>query len=105
MEAPPNFGRDYVVSFHQVYPALAKQYGVAARCRSCSKAWPASKRLNQSDGIHPTAEGARIVADHVWSVLEPMLRAEAMRSPRRGASRMIELRKRCQRRSRAAPSR
>src|SRR3954471_21466337 len=24
MEAPPNYGRDYIVAFHQVYPALAK---------------------------------------------------------------------------------
>jgi acyl-CoA thioesterase-1 len=31
--------------------------------------------LNQGDGIHPTAEGARVVADHVWPVLEPMARA------------------------------
>src|SRR5262249_49703654 len=28
MEAPPNFGRDYIVSFHKVYPALAQQYHV-----------------------------------------------------------------------------
>jgi acyl-CoA thioesterase-1 len=31
--------------------------------------------LNQADGIHPTAAGARIVADHVWTILEPVLRA------------------------------
>ena len=30
--------------------------------------------LNQADGIHPTAEGQRIVADNVWQVLEPVLR-------------------------------
>jgi len=29
--------------------------------------------LNQRDGIHPTAEGARIVADNIWPVLRPML--------------------------------
>ena len=29
MEAPPNFGRDYIVSFHKVYPALAQEYDVA----------------------------------------------------------------------------
>jgi acyl-CoA thioesterase-1 len=26
-------------------------------------------KLNQEDGIHPTAEGHRILADNVWSVL------------------------------------
>ena len=30
-------------------------------------------RLNQRDGIHPTAEGARKVADNVWTVLFPLL--------------------------------
>jgi acyl-CoA thioesterase-1 len=33
--------------------------------------------LNQEDGIHPNAEGARQVADGVWKVLEPQLRAAA----------------------------
>ena len=28
--------------------------------------------LNQQDGIHPTATGARIVADNVWAVLKPL---------------------------------
>ena len=73
MEAPPNFGRDYVVSFHQVYPALAKEYGVPL-LPFLLEGVAGIDRLNQNDGIHPTAEGARIVADHVWPVLEPMLR-------------------------------
>jgi len=29
--------------------------------------------LNQPDGIHPNAEGARRVAEHVWRALHPML--------------------------------
>src|SRR3954463_8782089 len=28
MEAPRNFGRDYIVAFHQVYPALAAHYQI-----------------------------------------------------------------------------
>jgi acyl-CoA thioesterase-1 len=31
-----------------------------------------SDTLNQRDGIHPTAEGARILADNVWAVLKPL---------------------------------
>jgi acyl-CoA thioesterase-1 len=72
MEAPPNYGHDYIVSFHRVYPALAERYhtplvpflleGVAG-----------SDALNQPDGIHPTATGARIVADNVWAVLKPIV--------------------------------
>jgi acyl-CoA thioesterase-1 len=30
-------------------------------------------RLNQRDGIHPTVEGAQIVAKNVWTVLKPLL--------------------------------
>jgi acyl-CoA thioesterase I len=72
MEAPPNFGPDYIVAFHKVYPALARQYKVAF-VPFLLQDVAGSHTLNQSDGIHPTAEGARIVADHVWAVLEPVL--------------------------------
>jgi putative ABC transport system ATP-binding protein len=34
MEAPPNYGRDYIVSFHKVYPALAKKVWRDARAVS-----------------------------------------------------------------------
>jgi acyl-CoA thioesterase-1 len=32
--------------------------------------------LNQPDGIHPNAVGARIVARNVWLVLQPLLRRD-----------------------------
>ena len=72
MEAPPNFGQAYVVEFRQIFPELAKRYhtplvpflleGVAG-----------FSSMNQSDGIHPNAEGATLVADTVWAVLRPVL--------------------------------
>jgi len=71
MEAPPNFGRDYVVSFHKVYPALAQQYHVSL-VPFLLQGVAGIDSLNQPDGIHPTAAGARIVADNVWSVLRPI---------------------------------
>jgi acyl-CoA thioesterase-1 len=37
--------------------------------------------LNQQDGIHPTAEGDRIIADTLWAVLEPIARHEASSGP------------------------
>ena len=37
------------------------------------------ERLNQGDGIHPTAEGQRLMADIVWRTLEPVLRERAAR--------------------------
>ncbi len=71
MEAPPNFGRDYIVSFHNVYPGLAKQYQVAF-VPFLLQGVAGSETLNQRDGIHPTAEGARILADNIWTVLKPI---------------------------------
>ena len=72
MEAPPNYGRDYIVAFHQVYPALARQYHVAL-VPFLLQGVAGIDALNQRDGIHPTAEGARIVADNVWAVLKPIV--------------------------------
>jgi acyl-CoA thioesterase-1 len=72
MEAPPNFGQSYGESFHQVYPDLAKQLHVPL-IPFLLKDVAGLDRLNQADGIHPTAEGARIVADTVWAELQPML--------------------------------
>lgn len=72
MEAPPNFGRDYIVAFHRVYPDLARRYRVAL-VPFLLQGVAGIDRLNQRDGIHPTAEGARMVADNVWAVLKPIV--------------------------------
>jgi acyl-CoA thioesterase-1 len=73
MEAPPNFGEAYTVSFHQVYPELARTYGVTLLPFLLQNV-AGIDTLNQRDGIHPTAEGARLVADNVWAVLRPLLK-------------------------------
>jgi len=78
MEAPPNYGRDYIISFHTVYPTLAAHYRVAF-VPFLLQGVAGHDALNQPDGIHPTAAGARIVADNVWAVLKPI--AEARRRP------------------------
>jgi acyl-CoA thioesterase I len=71
MEAPTNWGREYDVSFHKVYPTLAARYHLPL-VPFLLQGVAGSDALNQADGIHPTAEGARIVADNVWKVLKPM---------------------------------
>ena len=73
MEAPPNFGQSYIVSFHQIYPELSNTYGVPL-IPFLLQGVAGIDGLNQRDGIHPTAEGARAVADNVWTVLRPMLK-------------------------------
>jgi len=78
MEAPPNYGPDYIARFHKVYPELAAQYHVALVPFLLQKV-AGNASLNQRDGIHPTPEGARIVADNVWGVLKPIAEAQAHR--------------------------
>jgi len=79
MEAPPNYGREYIVSFHKVYPALAAEYHVPL-VPFLLQGVAGVAGLNQPDGIHPTAAGARIVADNVLAVIEPLLRSAAARA-------------------------
>jgi acyl-CoA thioesterase-1 len=74
MEAPPNFGPEYTVSFRQVFRDLAKQYKLAFVPFLLDKV-AGVPGLNQGDGIHPNVDGAQIVADTVWSALHPMIDA------------------------------
>jgi acyl-CoA thioesterase-1 len=73
MRAPPNLGARYVQAFEAVYPDLARDYdgGLIPFILEGVAGDPA---LNQADGIHPTAEGHRILADTVWQALAPALR-------------------------------
>jgi acyl-CoA thioesterase-1 len=79
MEAPPNWGDDYTRAFRAVYSSLAKTYKVAL-VPFLLQGVAGVESLNQPDGIHPTAQGDRIVADTVWSVLEPIAARLATRS-------------------------
>ena len=85
MEAPTNWGREYDVSFHKVYPALAQQYHVAF-VPFLLQGVAGSDALNQRDGIHPTEAGARIVADNVWAVLKPIAEQDQQKREGRGGS-------------------
>jgi acyl-CoA thioesterase I len=78
MEAPPNFGRSYIVEFHEVYRDLSKKYRVAF-LPFLLEGVAGIESLNQRDGIHPTAQGARLVANNVWAVLRPLLEERAGR--------------------------
>ena len=72
MEAPPNFGRAYIVEFHEIFPELARRYRTAL-VPFLLEGVAGLGLMNQSDGIHPNAEGATLVADNVWAVLRPAL--------------------------------
>jgi acyl-CoA thioesterase-1 len=72
MEAPPNFGATYVRDFRDAYADLARTEEVTFVPFLLDGVAGVS-RLNQSDGIHPTAEGQRLIADLIWRELEPLL--------------------------------
>lgn len=73
MEAPPNNGPQYTQEFRKVYSDLAEEYDVRfVPFLLLGVAGDAT--MNQSDGIHPNARGAEIVAGLVWAELEPLLR-------------------------------
>lgn len=73
MAAPPNLGTRYTRQFRDLFPQLARA-NHAALIPFLLEGVAGRPELNQADGIHPTAAGARIVADNVWQVLAPVLR-------------------------------
>lgn len=73
MEAPPNNGPAYTREFREVYADLAKRYDVAF-VPFMLLGVAGNPALNQGDGMHPNARGAEVIADLIWSELEPLLR-------------------------------
>jgi acyl-CoA thioesterase-1 len=72
MQMPPNLGTEYREAFQKVFPEVARRHH-AALIPFLLEGVGGKPDLNLPDGIHPTAEGHRIVAETVWSVLQPVL--------------------------------
>jgi acyl-CoA thioesterase I len=72
MEVPPNYGARYASDFRTLYAEVARKRGVAFMPFLLDGV-AGDPALNQSDGIHPTVEGYRIVVDRLWPYLEPLL--------------------------------
>ncbi|MBX2920995.1 MAG: arylesterase [Chitinophagaceae bacterium] len=72
MRVPPNLGKKYADEFQQLYKALADKNKLAF-LPFLLEGVGGEEKLNQADGIHPTAEGQKIVAGNVWEVLKKML--------------------------------
>lgn len=73
MSLPRNYGADYIHSFEQVYVDVAKQFHIP-RIPFLLEGVGGHPELTQSDGIHPTAEGCRIVSVTVMNNLRPLLK-------------------------------
>jgi acyl-CoA thioesterase-1 len=72
MQALPNYGADYVKRFAAVYPEVAKAND-ALLVPFILEGVAGVPELNQADGVHPTPEGHRRMAETVWKVLRPVL--------------------------------
>ena len=72
MQIPPNLGPEYIRQFAAMYPDLAQANHVTL-IPFLLDGVGGIPSLNQADGVHPTAEGHKIVATTVWRVLQPLL--------------------------------
>ena len=72
MRLPPNYGARYGTEFQGVYKEVARRRGVALMPFFLDGVG-GNPRLNQPDGIHPTAEGYRVIVDRLWPYLLPLL--------------------------------
>ncbi|HYO09840.1 MAG TPA: arylesterase [Tepidisphaeraceae bacterium] len=73
MLIPPNYGPDYAGQFRELYPRLARELDVPL-VPFLLEGVGGDPRLNLPDGIHPTADGHRIVARNVLPQLRDALR-------------------------------
>lgn len=74
MVAPPNYGSDYSARFNAIYPELAKSFGVPLY-PFFLEGVASDARLNQADGLHPTAEGVDVIVKNILPTVEAFLGA------------------------------
>jgi acyl-CoA thioesterase-1 len=72
MLAPPNYGDDYAARFNAIYPELAKSFDVPLY-PFFLEGVAADAKLNQPDGIHPTAEGVDLIVKNILPTVEAFL--------------------------------
>lgn len=72
MMAPPNYGPDYVAAFNAIYPDLAKAYDVPLYPFFLDGV-AGDPKLNQADGIHPSAEGVDRIVRNILPTVEAFL--------------------------------
>jgi acyl-CoA thioesterase I len=70
--APPNLGRAYGDEFKAVFPRLAEEHDVPLYPFFLDGV-AAEPSLNQPDGIHPNAEGVKVIVDRMLPMVETWL--------------------------------
>jgi acyl-CoA thioesterase I len=72
MLAPPNYGSEYADRFNAIYPELSKSFGVPLY-PFFLEGVAAEAKLNQPDGLHPTAEGVDVIVKNILPSVEALL--------------------------------
>lgn len=72
MQMPDNMGFDFTERFKRIFPQVAKA-SKSFLVPFLIEGVGGNKKLNQADGIHPTADGQKIVAENVWKILFPTM--------------------------------
>jgi len=72
MLAPPNVGAQYQRDYQMAFPDLASEYKTDF-LPFLLDTIALNKDLNQGDGIHPNAEGSRIMTENIYRAVRPML--------------------------------
>jgi acyl-CoA thioesterase-1 len=86
MRLPPNYGDDFAHAFAAVFPEVAHATG-AALMPFLLDGVATIPALNQPDGIHPNADGHRVIADRLWTYLTPLLKTPSATTPARATPR------------------
>jgi acyl-CoA thioesterase-1 len=73
MLAPPSVGAQYQRDYTNAFPDLASEHKVEFLPFILENI-ALNRNLNQADGIHPNAEGAKIMTENVYKELKPMLK-------------------------------
>lgn len=76
MVAPPNYGAEYAAQFNAIFPDLAKAYDVPLYPFFLDGV-AANTKLNQADGIHPTAAGIGVIVTNIMPTVESFVRGIA----------------------------
>lgn len=75
----------YQAEFKAIFPELASEHGIRL-IPYWLEGVAGVPRLNQADGVHPNAEGQKVIASTVWTALQPLLAASAAPAPTHSVS-------------------
>ena len=73
MQIPPNIGPEYTVAFREIFPEIATKNNISLIPFLLENVGGIAE-LNLEDGIHPTAEGHKLVMENVWEVLRDIIK-------------------------------